>query len=116
MDVNIISQGTMLSSGAQNPAVPGTNSAAGAGKGTSSNGVGRVSSQIITAGRSPSEVRTPGVVVSATRKAERALSAAVKPRSVAAKPLLTRGGQKGPSTFLQQTLGGHLPTSWLFGA
>ena len=48
MDIAIISQGSMLASGASNPAVPGTASGARAGGTTRSNGVGKVSSQLIT--------------------------------------------------------------------
>ena len=113
MELSIISQGSMLSSGASNPAIPSTPSGAKAGGGTRSNGVGKVSSQMITVAGHPSGVRMPDVVVGAARKAHLSLSEAVKPRSVAAKPLLTKGGDSGPSTFLEKVLGGHLPTSWL---
>ena len=113
MELNIISQGSLLSSGARKPAIPGTPGGAAAGGVTRSNGVGRVSSQVVTTGGHPAKVRMPDVVVSAGRKAHLSLAEAVKPRSVAAKPLLTRSADKGPSTFLQQVLGGHLPTSWI---
>lgn len=113
MELNIISKGALLSSGARKPSVPGTPAGAAAGGVTRSNGIGRVSSQIVTAGGHPAKVRMPDVVVSAGRRAHLSLAEAVKPRSVAAKPLLTKEADKGPSTFLQQVLGGHLPTSWI---
>ena len=113
MELNIISQGSMLSSGASKMAIPGTAAGVAVGRVTRSNGIGRVSSQVITTGGHPAKVRMPDVVVGAARKAHLSLSEAVKPRTVSAKPLLTRESDKGPSTFLQQVLGGHLPTSWI---
>ncbi len=66
MDIAIISQGSMLASGASNPAVPGTASGARAGGTTRSNGVGKVSSQPITAAGSPAQGLPPTTIQPST--------------------------------------------------
>ena len=112
MDSLILSQGSMLASGATKPAIPGTPGGSRSG-GTQSNGVGKVSSMLVTVAGSPSEVRTPAVVTKFMRQGDAALVQANKPSRYAAPAVAKSGGGDGPSTFLQKVLGGHLPMSWL---
>jgi len=112
VDNLIISQGSMLASGARKIPIPGTPSASGSG-GTRSNGVGKSSSMLVTAAGSPSADHTVAVNTSALRRSSSTLVQANKPTRYAAPAVNRSGGGKGPSTFMQKVLGGHLPMSWL---
>lgn len=96
MDTLIISQGSMLMSGATTPRIPGTP----AGEKASGNTGPVVQADPASAGR----IR---------RNNASLLKAATTPNYPKPAASQSRGG-KGPSTFVQKVLGGHLPASWLF--
>lgn len=110
MDNLILSQGSLLASGARNPAIPGTPGASKVGAATRSAGP---SKGLITVAGSRSDVRTPGVVTSAIRRGQAAVTQATKPTRYVVPPGPRSGAGKGPSTFMKQVLGGHLPMTWL---
>jgi|GEM_PF-3951400 len=113
MDSLIISQGSMLASGATNPAIPGTPGGSKGGGGTRSTGVGKVTSMLVTAAGHPSAVHTSSAVTTAIRKGESALVEANSPSKYSGPKVAPMGEGNGPSTFLSKVLGGHLPMSWL---
>ena len=96
VDTLIISQGSMLMSGATTPRIPGT-PAGDKAKGN------------IT----PVVRADPGLSSKIRRNNSSMLKAAVTPNYP--KPAASRVGQ-GPSTFVQKVLGGHLTASWLFAS
>lgn len=121
MDNLIISQGTMLSSGATNPNVPGTKTHTTGGTSVQSTGVGKVTSTLISAGASLSGNYNSGAIEDGIRRSVSATWQAATPKGLAKELQVnpTRAAaekqraQGGPSTFVQKVLGGHLPTSWL---
>ena len=114
MDNLIISQGSLLASGATRPAIPGTPGGSRPAS-TRSTGVGGGSGMLVTASNSPSRIRTPAAVTRAIRQSNSELIRANRPeryQGPTPKPMATNAG---PSTFLRQALGGQLPMSWLTG-
>ena len=96
VDTLIISQGSMLMSGATTPKIPGTP----AGEKASGTTKPVVRADSSSAGR----IR---------RNNSSLLKAATTPNYP--KPAASQSrASKGPSTFMQKVLGGHLPASWLF--
>ncbi len=112
MNTLIVSPGSMLSSGTQNPSIPGTDGAAKASVSTRSSGVGR-NGTIITAAPSISAVTASPAVTKDIRAGNAAVQAMNKPQKYPGAQAFQSGGDKGPSTFQQKVLGGHLPMSWL---
>ncbi len=95
MDNLIVSPGSMLMSGVRTPAIPGTP-------------VGEKSGAV-----APSAGRTSPAVTRDLRRNQAALvSASEKPKYPRPGAFTPKVG-RGPSTFLQKVLGGHLPMSWL---
>ena len=95
MDNIIVSSGSMLMSGVQTPAIPGT--PVGDKAASSAPSVGRASPAVIRNIR-----QGQAALVKASEKPK-------YPKPGAFKPSVGRG----PSTFLQKVMGGHLPMSWL---
>ena len=96
VDTLIISQGSMLMSGATTPKIPGTP----AGEKAKVN-------------RTPVVRADPALSGKIRRNNSSLLKSAAKPNYP--KPAASQSSVgKGPSTFVQKVLGGHLPASWLF--
>jgi hypothetical protein len=112
MDRLIISQGSMLASGATRMAIPGT-PAGSRPSGTRSNGVGRPSSMMVTAAGSPSSMHIPDFLTRDIRRGHTALIQANQPGKWRAPTMQGKRPDTSPSTFQQMALGGHLPMSWL---
>ncbi len=113
----IVSQGSMLAGGTLPPNIPGTVNVAGSSGSTRSTGVGQVTSQLITAASSPTGAAPSVVIKQDLPRENMALVRAAQATGPARRPNPTQSmehGGKGPSTFLKQVLGGHLPMSWLF--